>query len=266
MKDCYKILGVPPSASAAEIKRSFRQKAKLLHPDLADTGSRDRDAFQELLKAYEILSDVQQRRAFDSSYMMGRQSRSTEEKFDYRMWLLSRNDDKNRAILIFFDLLHDREDDAVEEYRARRNSPEGFTLAAWFSREDFMDCGFILAEELFLRGDYYESFLLLAEIIRLERERPYFHHFFPEVINLARDLLKNRLAYSVCDELALDSWETALDLGFSRKDEAFFFRRMAEAYERLGDQYTASVCLKEALRLDPVMPVPRQMRKRLVEV
>ncbi|MDR2898099.1 MAG: J domain-containing protein [Spirochaetaceae bacterium] len=263
MKDCYKILGVPPSASAAEIKRSFRKKAKLLHPDVADT---DTDAFQELLKAYEILSDVQQRRAFDSSYMMARETRHMEETFNYRMWLLSKNDDKTRATLIFFDLLHDREDDAVEEYRTRRNSPEGFTLASWFSREDFMDCGFILAEELFFREDYYESFLLLAEIIRLEREKSYFLHFFPEVISLTKDLLRNKIAFSVCDELALDSWETALDLGFPRKDEAFFFRRMAEAYERMGDIYTAGICLKEALRLDPVMPVPRQMKKRLVEV
>ncbi|MBN1617215.1 MAG: DnaJ domain-containing protein, partial [Spirochaetales bacterium] len=34
MEDCYQILGIPSSASASEIKRAFRRKAKELHPDI----------------------------------------------------------------------------------------------------------------------------------------------------------------------------------------------------------------------------------------
>ena len=42
MKDFYKILGVRPNATLSEIKRAYREKAKLLHPDLTgDTSRRD---------------------------------------------------------------------------------------------------------------------------------------------------------------------------------------------------------------------------------
>ena len=60
MQDCYKILGVPQNATASEIKRAYRKKAKELHPDLS-SGAETSAQFQELVKAYEILSDAKQR-------------------------------------------------------------------------------------------------------------------------------------------------------------------------------------------------------------
>lgn len=66
MLDCYKILGVSHNATAAEIKKAYRIKAKLLHPDVRHTENSEK--FQELLRAYEILSDVRQRSIFDESF------------------------------------------------------------------------------------------------------------------------------------------------------------------------------------------------------
>ena len=251
MEDCYKILGVRHDATAAEIKRAYRQKAKLLHPD-ASQDSATTEEFRNLVKAYEILSDAKQRSLFDGSYFMrkgsGLYNRSVNS-FDYRKWLSARNDEESRAKLIFFDLMHNREDDAVAEFKRMCMNHAGFRLAKWFTREDFMDYGFILAEELVLRQEYYDAFILLEQIIRMEYSYAYFRLFFPEVMELAANVLKNHLEGKIPDELALDCWERALELGFGKNSDANFLRKMAAAYKRMGDTSTAHICEEEARRI-----------------
>ena len=250
MDDPYKILGVQKNATAAEIKRAYRQKAKLLHPDVSNAETTEQ--FRNLVKAYETLSDIKQRSLFDESYFMRKAHdsyRKSENSFDYRKWLLARTDEESRSKLIFFDLMHSREDDAVAEFKRMNMEQTGFRLAKWFTREDFMDYGFILAEELVIRQEYYDAFILLEQIIRMEYSYQYFRHFFPEVMDLARLILKSNLEGKISDELALDAWERALELGFGSSDDAFFLRKMAAAYRRLGDVKTARICEEEAVRL-----------------
>ena len=251
MEDCYKILGVRPDATASEIKRAYRQKAKLLHPD-ASQSTETTAEFRALVRAYETLSDAKQRSLFDESYFVhraqNRYNRSVNS-FDYRAWLLKRTDEESRAKLIFFDLLHAREDDAVSEFKRMCMNHAGFKLSKWFTREDFMDYGFILSEELVLRQEYYDAFILLEQIIRMEHSFQYFRLFFPEVMELTANVLKNHLEGKIPDELALDCWERALELGFGKSNDAAFLRKMGAAYKRMGAPSTAKICEEEALRL-----------------
>lgn len=53
----YDILGVEPSASPADIKKAYFQKAKIYHPDVGG----DHDFFVKLAEAYETLSDPETR-------------------------------------------------------------------------------------------------------------------------------------------------------------------------------------------------------------
>ncbi len=269
MENCYKVLGVHPAASAAEIKRAYRRKAKELHPDTADESTLSKqqlEAFHRLVQAYEILSDYQRRSMFDLSMATHHKTeRAKGSSFDYREWLSERQDFESRAKLIFFDLLHGREDEAVVEFIRMNTEQPGFSLADWFAREDFMDCGFILCEELVLRSKFYDAALLITRIITLEQARPYFRHFFPEVLILARNIWLNQLEGSVCEELALDAWESALELELSPKDDAALLVRMAGAYFRMGDAYTARVCLEEGLRLDGRAKVPAHLKRILLE-
>lgn len=64
-QDLYSVLGVNKSASADEIRRAYKQKAKDLHPDLHPNDSAKADKFKQVSAAYEILSDGDKRRQYD---------------------------------------------------------------------------------------------------------------------------------------------------------------------------------------------------------
>lgn len=63
MKNLYEILEVEPSASEDEIKKAYRKKAQAVHPDKGG----DTELFQEIAKAYEILSNAEKREHFDKT-------------------------------------------------------------------------------------------------------------------------------------------------------------------------------------------------------
>ena len=264
IEDYYKILDISPSASTAEIKRAFRKKAKELHPDIPhnirNTGGKkaNEQALMRLIRAYEALLDVKRRAEFDFFY---NKTAKKGESFDYRTWLKERADPESRATLIFFDLFHNAEDEAVQEFLRLRSVQPSFSLRHYFSRGDFMDCGFVLAEELYFRDHYYESFLLLDRIIREEQKQAYFRHFFPEVMLFARDLLLYRVEGSVHDELALDVWERALDWGFSAKDDALFLLKMACCYAKMNDKTSCSACIKRAQLLNVSVRIPLYLKR-----
>jgi|HubBroStandDraft_6_1064221.scaffolds.fasta_scaffold10824_2 curved DNA-binding protein CbpA len=65
MRNPYESLAVPRTASADDIKKSFRQLAKKLHPDTNTCDPNAAALFAELNAAHAILSDEAKRRAFD---------------------------------------------------------------------------------------------------------------------------------------------------------------------------------------------------------
>ena len=64
-RDFYDVLGVPRSASADEIKKSYRKLAMQHHPDRNPNDKSAEDKFKEAAEAYEILSDDQKRARYD---------------------------------------------------------------------------------------------------------------------------------------------------------------------------------------------------------
>jgi curved DNA-binding protein len=65
-KDYYKILGVPRTASQADVKKAFRKLARQHHPDLkpGDAGAERR--FKDLNEANAVLSDPTKRSQYDA--------------------------------------------------------------------------------------------------------------------------------------------------------------------------------------------------------
>jgi curved DNA-binding protein CbpA len=62
--DYYKVLGIGKEATEKEIRKAYRQKAKIYHPDSGG----DEKEFILLKKAYDTLSNVSQRFSYDRAY------------------------------------------------------------------------------------------------------------------------------------------------------------------------------------------------------
>ncbi|MFA5076716.1 MAG: molecular chaperone DnaJ [Patescibacteria group bacterium] len=61
-KDYYEILGVQKNATSEQIKKAFREKAHLYHPDKKGG---DEAKFKEANEAYQVLGDAQKRQQYD---------------------------------------------------------------------------------------------------------------------------------------------------------------------------------------------------------
>jgi curved DNA-binding protein CbpA len=221
----YEILGLKPGADDTEIKKAFREKAKLLHPDIA--GTAQAEAMRKLINAYKVLSSREKRFDYDRAY-----SRFVKKfTFDYRTRLNEQENPESQAKLIFFELLHFEEERAIVAWR--KSGGLDFDLSKYMDREDWMDCQYILAEELDKRGFSFEAFKLMSVVLAEERRRPYFKLFTEEIENYLKNMIKLKIKSQVDEETWIDCLETMISLGFSAQDEKRYKHSIAVTLEKL---------------------------------
>jgi len=66
VRNPYEVLGVAPTASAADMQKAYRKLAKKLHPDLNPGDKAAEEKFKEIAGAYDLLGDAEKRKRFDA--------------------------------------------------------------------------------------------------------------------------------------------------------------------------------------------------------
>lgn len=107
-KDYYKILGVEKDATEKQIKSAYRKLAKKYHPDLNPDDKVSQEKFKEVNEAYEVLSDKEKRKRYDtfgSSYDFSQGTNFDPRDFGYTYTSTG----SGAGFSDFFDLIFGRE-------------------------------------------------------------------------------------------------------------------------------------------------------------
>jgi curved DNA-binding protein CbpA len=153
--DFYEAMQISPNAEPETVHRVYKLLAARLHPDNPETGNLD--AFLELNRAYEALSDPVLRKSYDEEHA-DRRSQPLKE-FDSRDFAIGYDGESNRRLGVLFLL-----------YKRRRADPEkpGMSLldlegVMATPREHLAFTTWYLREKQFVRLDELSSLLITAQ-------------------------------------------------------------------------------------------------------
>lgn len=149
----YGLLGLKPGATDKDVATAYRTQALRLHPDKNRADPRAQERFHELRAAYEIISDPEARRAYETLLEMRRDREERRDKLDAKRRamqddLLERErevkrvqrerEDAEAALQARMDRLREQAMRAEQEQRQAKDSEEisSRTLLISSSRSD----------------------------------------------------------------------------------------------------------------------------------
>jgi len=140
----YEVLGLTPNCTPQDIKRSYRQLALIWHPDKHHNKSEAQAMFACINEAYNILTNVDKRRIYDTygqqGLEMGFSTSTSRTNFFCQKGF---NGTDKSAFDILRDIFEDNDDDFPF------NNNDMFDISSTFKStlDSFMDDSFVSAEE-----------------------------------------------------------------------------------------------------------------------
>jgi curved DNA-binding protein CbpA len=253
----YDVLEVEKTASQADIKRAFRKLAKRYHPD---TNPRRPKAaakrLKEILAAYNVLRNERERARYDvllqSSPLFGEPEQQPRT---------SSIADQARGILE--DLLRGEGVQALASYDELVGRM-GISLNSFMGMRDYLDCVFLVAEQMERVGRNREAARLYEELYDREKEPPRYRHFLPTVKVRLKKLYSRKLPRDArTPEEEIACYERILEFEIDRSEKAFILKKIAEVHLKVGDTNAAKKIFREALDLKPGLKGTATIRERL---
>jgi curved DNA-binding protein CbpA len=190
----YEVLGIDSHCDLDAIKRAFRRQALATHPDQHPD---DPDADQKFIRvahAYEVLSEIHQRAAYDY-----RTLRSRSRTADYGITI----DDVLRAA--HESILGSKADDALEEYIVGIDPPAHTTLMTFFQDLERTEI-FVLfrdGKEAYQRKRYERAEAIFRQAVEHTPQNILYHHHLGLAYGARRKTRRARREFKRAIEIGL---------------------------------------------------------------
>ncbi len=236
-QDHYAALGVSRDASEQEIRGAFRTLAKRRHPDKNRGNPRAHALFEEIVEAYQTLTDEAKRRDYDRET---KPRPETPHTLCYDLLALLLAEQPEEAL------------ETLDKLLTRLKTPVGaLNLRRYLNEEDAADCEFLTAEALENAGRRGAAVLLYERCLTREARRPHFRKFAEEIRSRARRLRFDRLIEKAGGEAGRrmkpkQALKPIFQLGATKKQRADYCQKLADALNEAGHLKSARRFLDEA--------------------
>ncbi|MDP7035377.1 MAG: J domain-containing protein [Planctomycetota bacterium] len=156
----YEILGVEATATFDEIKLAFRRQAKRTHPDKNPDDPLAQQRFIRIFRAYDLLSDVYRRAAYDLK-LFGKVHSPPKTSSTIEEILTS----------TYHSIMDTPADDVLEEYVVGNRPPKEISLRSFFRDLENTDT-FILFRDARTHHDHGNPYLAVAILEMLAQRCP----------------------------------------------------------------------------------------------
>lgn len=164
----YEVLGVEPQVAQSEITSAFRRRSLETHPDKNPDDPDADSQFIAVVKAYQTLSDVHKRAAYDARVLVGRSVTAS-----YGVTL------SDALEAEFTSIMDTPADDVLEEYVVGNRPPRDSSMMTFFRDLERTEVFILLREgkAAYYEGDLAKARGMLSELVELNPHNILAHYF-----------------------------------------------------------------------------------------